>query len=250
MSITKAQSFHFLWASFSSCPCCCRRAPQAELAFSQTDKILLLPLKLPFFCLFVFLWLEKSSVECFTGYWVSARFRRGASKYSWGTGRSRIWVCLEHLFSPFQDPATTSSGSPHRSQATGTRWRGAELCAPSLPWTGQSHPTTTALVRFYPTLREFRGAERFSLPLRCFLASFLGWHSFLLPSGMTENYIIFIEQPLKLNLLKIITSKLCGKAIYDGINWEPQHNTYFHVVNKHTGEVRGSLPPAGANLEL
>ncbi|NXQ01093.1 BCDO2 oxygenase, partial [Vidua macroura] len=59
------------------------------------------------------------------------------------------------------------------------------------------------------------------------------YHSF----GMTENYIIFIEQPLKLNLLKIITSKLRGKAIYDGISWEPQHNTYFHVVNKHTGEV-------------
>ncbi|NXT69145.1 BCDO2 oxygenase, partial [Chaetops frenatus] len=59
------------------------------------------------------------------------------------------------------------------------------------------------------------------------------YHSF----GMTENYIIFIEQPLRLNLLKIITSKLRGKAIFDGINWEPQHNTYFHVVNKHTGEV-------------
>ncbi|NWI07569.1 BCDO2 oxygenase, partial [Tichodroma muraria] len=59
------------------------------------------------------------------------------------------------------------------------------------------------------------------------------YHSF----GMTENYIVFIEQPLKLNLLKIITSKLRGKAIYDGISWEPQHNTYFHVVNKHTGEV-------------
>ncbi|NXC02619.1 BCDO2 oxygenase, partial [Orthonyx spaldingii] len=59
------------------------------------------------------------------------------------------------------------------------------------------------------------------------------YHSF----GMTENYIIFIEQPLRLNLLQIITSKLCGKAIFDGISWEPQHNTYFHVVNKHTGEV-------------
>ncbi|NWZ02156.1 BCDO2 oxygenase, partial [Loxia curvirostra] len=59
------------------------------------------------------------------------------------------------------------------------------------------------------------------------------YHSF----GMTENYIIFIEQPLRLNLLKIISSKLRGKAIFDGISWEPQHNTYFHVVNKHTGEV-------------
>ncbi|NXK87163.1 BCDO2 oxygenase, partial [Formicarius rufipectus] len=59
------------------------------------------------------------------------------------------------------------------------------------------------------------------------------YHSF----GMTENYIIFIEQPLRLNLLQIITSKLRGKAIFDGIKWEPQFNTYFHVVNKHTGEV-------------
>uniref|UniRef100_A0A8C4UA49 Carotenoid-cleaving dioxygenase, mitochondrial n=1 Tax=Falco tinnunculus TaxID=100819 RepID=A0A8C4UA49_FALTI len=55
--------------------------------------------------------------------------------------------------------------------------------------------------------------------------------------GMSENYIIFIEQPIKLNLLQIITSKLCGKSIFEGISWEPQYNTCFHVVNKHTGEV-------------
>ncbi|NXY86536.1 BCDO2 oxygenase, partial [Alcedo cyanopectus] len=59
------------------------------------------------------------------------------------------------------------------------------------------------------------------------------YHSF----GMSENYIIFIEQPIKLNLLQIITSKLRGKTIADGIRWEPQYNTFFHVVNKHTGEV-------------
>ncbi|XP_027511441.1 beta,beta-carotene 9',10'-oxygenase isoform X1 [Corapipo altera] len=59
------------------------------------------------------------------------------------------------------------------------------------------------------------------------------YHSF----GMTENYIVFIEQPLKLNLFQIVTSKLRGKTICDGISWEPQYNTYFHVVNKHTGEV-------------
>ncbi|XP_064490650.1 carotenoid-cleaving dioxygenase, mitochondrial isoform X2 [Pseudopipra pipra] len=52
------------------------------------------------------------------------------------------------------------------------------------------------------------------------------YHSF----GMTENYIIFIEQPLKLNLFQIVTSKLRGQAICDGISWEPQCNTYFHVV--------------------
>ncbi|XP_023613664.1 beta,beta-carotene 9',10'-oxygenase isoform X3 [Myotis lucifugus] len=59
------------------------------------------------------------------------------------------------------------------------------------------------------------------------------YHSF----GMTKNYIIFIEQPLKMNLWKIVTSKIRGKAFSDGISWEPQYNTRFHVVNKHTGQL-------------
>ncbi|XP_016060839.1 PREDICTED: beta,beta-carotene 9',10'-oxygenase isoform X2 [Miniopterus natalensis] len=59
------------------------------------------------------------------------------------------------------------------------------------------------------------------------------YHSF----GMTENYIIFIEQPLKMNLWKILTCKIQGKAISDGISWEPQCTTRFHVVNKCSGEL-------------
>ncbi|XP_011832400.1 PREDICTED: beta,beta-carotene 9',10'-oxygenase isoform X4 [Mandrillus leucophaeus] len=59
------------------------------------------------------------------------------------------------------------------------------------------------------------------------------YHSF----GMTKNYIIFIEQPLKMNLWKIATSKIRGKAFSDGISWEPQCNTRFHVVDKHTGQL-------------
>ncbi|XP_062949334.1 carotenoid-cleaving dioxygenase, mitochondrial isoform X5 [Cynocephalus volans] len=58
------------------------------------------------------------------------------------------------------------------------------------------------------------------------------YHSF----GMTRNYIIFIEQPIKMNLWKIFTSKIRGKAFSDGISWEPQCNTRFHVMDKHTGQ--------------
>ncbi|KFO20744.1 Beta,beta-carotene 9',10'-oxygenase [Fukomys damarensis] len=57
------------------------------------------------------------------------------------------------------------------------------------------------------------------------------------PQGMTRNYVIFIEQPLKMKLWKIITSKIRGKAFSDGISWEPQYNTRFHVVDKHTGQI-------------
>ncbi|KAF3823578.1 hypothetical protein GH733_007046, partial [Mirounga leonina] len=59
------------------------------------------------------------------------------------------------------------------------------------------------------------------------------YHSF----GMTRNYIIFIEQPLKMNLWKIVTSRIRGKAFSSGISWEPQYNTRFHVVDKHTGQL-------------
>lgn len=57
------------------------------------------------------------------------------------------------------------------------------------------------------------------------------------PSGMSENYVIFIEQPLKMDLWHIITAKLRRKPISEGLRWEPHCNTRFHVVNKHTGQV-------------
>ncbi len=54
---------------------------------------------------------------------------------------------------------------------------------------------------------------------------------------MSENYVVFIEQPIKMDLLKIVTSKLCGKGINEGVYWDPKQNTVFHVINKHTGKV-------------
>lgn len=59
---------------------------------------------------------------------------------------------------------------------------------------------------------------------------------FLIPA-MSENYVVFIEQPIKMNLLKIVTCKLRGKALSDGIYWDPNMETVFHLVDKRTGEV-------------
>lgn len=56
-------------------------------------------------------------------------------------------------------------------------------------------------------------------------------------AAMSENYVVFIEQPIKMDLLKIVTGKLCGKGISDGVYWDPKRNTVFHVVNKRTGKV-------------
>lgn len=56
------------------------------------------------------------------------------------------------------------------------------------------------------------------------------YHSF----GMTENYIIFLEQPFKLDILKLAT------AYFRGVNWASClsfHNgekTWIHIVDKRT----------------
>ncbi|KAM8742181.1 carotenoid-cleaving dioxygenase, mitochondrial-like [Acanthopagrus schlegelii] len=59
------------------------------------------------------------------------------------------------------------------------------------------------------------------------------YHSF----GMSENYMVFIEQPIKMDLLKIVTCKLRGRALSEGIYWDPKLDTVFHLVDKRTGEV-------------
>ncbi|XP_029956272.1 beta,beta-carotene 9',10'-oxygenase-like [Salarias fasciatus] len=59
------------------------------------------------------------------------------------------------------------------------------------------------------------------------------YHSF----AMSENYVVFIEQPIKMDLLKIVTCKLRGKALSEGIYWDPKQDTVFHLVDKHTGKV-------------
>ncbi|KAM6969814.1 carotenoid-cleaving dioxygenase, mitochondrial-like [Aplochiton taeniatus] len=59
------------------------------------------------------------------------------------------------------------------------------------------------------------------------------YHSF----AMSENYVVFIEQPIKMDLLKIVTSKLRGKGISGCIYWDPELETVLHLVDKHTGQA-------------
>lgn len=59
------------------------------------------------------------------------------------------------------------------------------------------------------------------------------YHSF----AMSQNYVVFIEQPIKMDLLKIVTCKLRGKGLSEGIYWDPKLETVFHLVDKRTGNV-------------
>ncbi|XP_069080794.1 carotenoid-cleaving dioxygenase, mitochondrial-like isoform X3 [Pleurodeles waltl] len=59
------------------------------------------------------------------------------------------------------------------------------------------------------------------------------YHSF----GMTENYVVFIEQPVKIDLMRLVAAKLMRKGFSGVIKWTPEDNTIFHIVNKHSGEL-------------
>lgn len=68
------------------------------------------------------------------------------------------------------------------------------------------------------------------------------YHSFV----MSENYIVFVEQPIKLDLLKFMLYRIQGKSFHKVMKWEPTYNTIFHLVNRHTGkasEVRYQCAP-------
>lgn len=60
----------------------------------------------------------------------------------------------------------------------------------------------------------------------------------LLLAAMSENYVVFIEQPIKMDLLSIVTCRLRGKALSEGIYWDGGQDTVLHLVSKHTGKVR------------
>ena len=55
--------------------------------------------------------------------------------------------------------------------------------------------------------------------------------------------MVFIEQPIKLDLLKFMLYSIQGKSFHKVMNWEPETDTVFHVVDRRTGEVGGASWP-------
>lgn len=54
---------------------------------------------------------------------------------------------------------------------------------------------------------------------------------------MSENYIVFIEQPIKLDLLKFMLYRVVGKSFHKVMSWNPELETIFHVADRHTGQA-------------
>ncbi|XP_013780683.1 beta,beta-carotene 15,15'-dioxygenase-like isoform X1 [Limulus polyphemus] len=58
------------------------------------------------------------------------------------------------------------------------------------------------------------------------------YHSF----GMTENYLVFVEQPFFVSIRHLLWLHIKGDAYIDALEWNPKLKVYFHIINKQTGE--------------
>ncbi|XP_038581883.1 beta,beta-carotene 15,15'-dioxygenase [Micropterus salmoides] len=66
-------------------------------------------------------------------------------------------------------------------------------------------------------------------------------HSLLTPSyyhsfGMTDNYFIFIEQPLKLDILRMATAYMRGVSWSSCLKFCPEEKTVIHLIDRKTGK--------------
>lgn len=55
--------------------------------------------------------------------------------------------------------------------------------------------------------------------------------------GMTQNYLIMVEMPLVLNLMKLAATYVKGYCATDWLDWRPQDGVRFVLIHKERGEV-------------
>ncbi|KAL1784386.1 beta,beta-carotene 15,15' [Sigmodon hispidus] len=68
-----------------------------------------------------------------------------------------------------------------------------------------------------------------SIPARSLLSPSY-YHSF----GVTENYVIFLEQPFKLDILKMATAYVRGVSWASCMSFHSEDKTYIHIIDQRT----------------
>lgn len=59
------------------------------------------------------------------------------------------------------------------------------------------------------------------------------YHSF----GMSENYIVFVEQPLIINNMRLLSVNMKGRSLRECMDWDPNNVNRFYIIGKATGKV-------------
>uniref|UniRef100_A0A4V0Y8M6 Putative beta beta-carotene n=2 Tax=Rhodnius TaxID=13248 RepID=A0A4V0Y8M6_RHOPR len=62
-------------------------------------------------------------------------------------------------------------------------------------------------------------------------------HSF----GISQNYVVYIDQPLFMAGVKLLTAHVKGHCMIDCMEWKPEEKNHFVVVDKETGDVSSIL---------
>ena len=60
-------------------------------------------------------------------------------------------------------------------------------------------------------------------------------HSF----ALTENFIIVVEGPLKIDIWRVLSHRFFGSSPEDWLYWDKKQQTYFHVIDRKNGEQVG-----------
>uniref|UniRef100_A0A2R5L892 Putative beta beta-carotene n=2 Tax=Ornithodoros turicata TaxID=34597 RepID=A0A2R5L892_9ACAR len=92
------------------------------------------------------------------------------------------------------------------------------------------------IVKIPPPIKGVSGLKRATVAYQMhssWKTMFSYYHSF----GMTSNYIIFVEQPLLVNTMRLIASRVKGYSFKDCFDWVPKEKTKFVVLDRSTGQV-------------
>jgi len=55
--------------------------------------------------------------------------------------------------------------------------------------------------------------------------------------GLTQNFLVMIEMPLVLNIMKLAATYIKGYCSTDWLDWRPEDGVRFYFIHKKTGEV-------------
>uniref|UniRef100_A0A8C9XP29 Beta-carotene oxygenase 1, like n=1 Tax=Sander lucioperca TaxID=283035 RepID=A0A8C9XP29_SANLU len=78
-----------------------------------------------------------------------------------------------------------------------------------------------------------RGVQQVgSVPFRSLLSPSY-FHSF----AMTQNHFVFVEQPLKLDIVKLATAYVRGVTLGSCLRFDEDQTTLFHVIDRTTGKA-------------
>lgn len=84
-----------------------------------------------------------------------------------------------------------------------------------------------------PALRKVQ--QICSIPFRSTLFPSY-FHSF----GMTDNYFVFVEQPFKLDVVKLATAYFRGVCWSKCLIFDKDDVTFFHIINRKTGKANST----------